>query len=252
MDCPEIEAHLPAESRPTVNDVSLDEFIRCLMDDDPIRSRIQAELNSPIVRELALDAVERRELDRALQRLASVVFVPVVGQPTWSPSRNQDSSWLWEWWKPQQYLAGEYTLDGANLPLVCPAAGATRDDLICELRSPSSDVRNRAWYRLLGLACLMSAAFGNMERLRRFWRDELEARGFWEETSRKDSFAETIVGCSVGWSSGSSPTLRQVGRTLNTGGTSSTMFARCMNWCGKRSLPIRCFNSQPTQRASAD
>jgi len=37
----------------------------------------------------------------------------------------------------------------------------------------------------------MSAAFGNMERLRRFWRDELEARGFWEETSRKDAFAET-------------------------------------------------------------
>ena len=37
----------------------------------------------------------------------------------------------------------------------------------------------------------MSAAFGNMARLRRFWQEELEARGFWNETSRKNAFAET-------------------------------------------------------------
>lgn len=187
---PEIEAQLPTESHPTVNDVSLNEFIRSLPDEDPIRSRIQAELNCPIVRELKLDAVERRELDHALKQLASVVFVPVVGQPCWSPEPEPRTvRWLWEWWEPQQYLASEYTLDGANLPLVCPATGATRDDLVRDLRSPGSDFGKRAWYRLLSLACLMSAAFGNMERLRRFWRDELEARSFWEETSGQD-FAE--------------------------------------------------------------
>ena len=187
----EIEAQLPTESRPTVNDVSLDEFIRLLPEGDPIRGRIQAELNFPTVRELKLDAIERRELDRALQRLAAVVFVPVIGQPIWTPEPEPRTvRWLWEWWEPQRYLASEYTLDGANLPLVCPAAGASRDDLVNNLRSPNSEPGKRTWYRLLGLACLMSAAFGNMERLRRFWRDELETRSFWEETSGKD-FAET-------------------------------------------------------------
>ncbi len=188
---PEIEAQLPTESRPTVNDVSLDEFISSLVDDNPIRSRIQTELDSPIVRDLKLDVIERRELDRALHRLASVVFVQTIGQPIWSPEPEpRTAHWLWEWWEPRSYHAGEYTLDGANLPLVCPATGATRDDLVHDLRSPGSESGRRAWYRLLGLACLMSAAFGNMARLRRFWHEELEARSFWEETSGQD-FAET-------------------------------------------------------------
>lgn len=180
---PEIEAQLPTESRPTVNDVSLDEFINALPEDDPTRIRIRAELNSPLVQELKLDALESRELDRAIKRLALVVFVPVVGQQTWiSEPEPQTARWLWEWWKPQMFLGGEYTLDGANLSLVCTGSGATRDDLIRDLRSPGSNDGKGAWYRLLGLACLMSAAFGNMERLRRFWRDELEARNFWNET----------------------------------------------------------------------
>lgn len=188
---PEIEAQLPTESRPTVHDVSLGDFLNSLPEEHPVRSRIQADLNSSDVKELKLDAIERRELDHALQRLASVVFVHVAEQPTWSREPEPRTvRWLWEWWKPQQYLAAEYTLDGANLPLVCPAAGATRDDLVSNLRSPNSEPGKHAWYRLLGFACLMSAAFGNMERLRRFWRTELETRSFWEETSGKD-FTET-------------------------------------------------------------
>jgi hypothetical protein len=187
----DVEAQLPPESRPTVNDVSLDDFIGSLGDDNPLRSRIRADLDSPAVRDLRLDAVERRELERALHRLAAVVFVPVLGQPSWhNEPEPRTARWLWDWWEPKCHLAAEYTLDGANLPLVCPSPGATSDDLVRDLRSPGSDAGKRAWYRLLGLACLLSAAYGNMTRLRRFWREELEVRGFWEATSGQD-FPET-------------------------------------------------------------
>lgn len=188
---PEIEGHMPAESRPTINDVSLDDFIKSLPEDDPVRGRIRADLNSPSVKELQLDALESRELDRAFRVLPSLIFPAVVLQTAFIVEPEQRTPrWLWEWWQPQQHMAKEYTLDGENLPLVCPHDGATSDDLVHALRSPASVSGRKTWYRLLGLACLMSAAFGKLERLRQFWREELEARDFWEETSGHD-FGET-------------------------------------------------------------
>lgn len=188
----EIDAQLPSESRPTVQDVTLDEFITTLHEDDPVRERIRSDLNSSAVRELMLDAVESRELDRARRIFSSIALVSTVLAPmSYAEPEQKTARWLWEWWKPQLHEADEYTLDGANLPLVCPEARATPDHLIQSLRTPSSDSGKMTWYRLLGLACLMSAAFGEMKRLRRFWGEQLESSNFWTETANGDFVEKT-------------------------------------------------------------
>lgn len=52
------------------------------------------------------------------------------------------------------------------------------------LRSDATAERNPYWYRLFGYACLVSAGRHTTE-LRKFWKERLNAKQFWERTSKR-------------------------------------------------------------------
>ncbi len=124
-----------------------------------------------------------------------------------------DAADLYQFWREDNeksggHLIDEYTLEGANWELLFPGDHAPREDrqrlLHTRLQPPVNDQSRMVWYRLLGLACLMSGAgHGRIESLRRFWRNELERpdRKFWESTAEgkfgeitKALFAEVALG----------------------------------------------------------
>lgn len=102
---------------------------------------------------------------------------------------------LWKWWEQQSKPMDEYTLEGeANWPLFHGGPiGSTeerREELKRLLRSNAPAERNPLWYRLFGYACLVSAGRHTTE-LRRFWKERLNPRQFWERTSRGGFSEET-------------------------------------------------------------
>jgi hypothetical protein len=123
---------------------------------------------------------------------------PVSPPPT--PSRKpllqvQEKSVqeVWEWWNGVGRPLHDYTLDGANWELLFPGDNTRPTDRPAKLRAvlqqPERDEGKLVWYRLFGLACLMSGAgHGRIESLRRFWREELDCpeRNFWNVTADRD------------------------------------------------------------------
>jgi hypothetical protein len=105
---------------------------------------------------------------------------------------------LWEAWleddkKANNRLLEEYTLEGENWPLLYPGDSTPKaerkEKLRNDLSHPEADEGGRIWYRLLGLACLMSAGWGRISTLREFWQGTLEPENFWIATAGKDKFA---------------------------------------------------------------
>ena len=95
--------------------------------------------------------------------------------------------------KANNHLLEEYTLEGENWPLLYPddstAIAKRKEKLQNDLSHPETDEGGRIWYRLLGLACLMSAGWGRISTLREFWQGTLEPADFWNATAGKDKFA---------------------------------------------------------------
>ena len=95
--------------------------------------------------------------------------------------------------KANNQLLDEYTLEGENWPLLFPGDSSAKDERMEKLQSdlshPETDEGGRIWYRLLGLACLMSAGWGRLSTMRKFWQGTLEPANFWNRTAGKDNFA---------------------------------------------------------------
>lgn len=88
-------------------------------------------------------------------------------------------------------LLEKYTLEGENWSLLYPGDATAKENRIEKLRREVTDVASckNIWYRLLGLACLMSVR-GRTRSLQRFWKEQLGS-GFWERTSQDCDFGES-------------------------------------------------------------
>ena len=109
---------------------------------------------------------------------------PVIGHSL--PVAAWTATQLWSWWKKESEPARLYTLDGdSNWPLLFPNDSTPKarrsEKLRTTLAQPEGEGRE-VWYRLLSLACLLSAQ-GRTETLRNFWLEKLEAGGFWNATA---------------------------------------------------------------------
>lgn len=107
-----------------------------------------------------------------------------VPRPRWTVRQ------LWLWWERQGMPTGDYTLEGeANKDLFHCGMRMGEEDRKAELkrllRSPEDPHGKTLWYRLFAYACLVSAG-RTVTELREFWRDQLNARQFWERTSEGD------------------------------------------------------------------
>ena len=151
---------------------------------------VERDLNSATFARQRFSAPEQDELREAKQVLAEKllpvlpprppeILVPVV-EP-WTVAN------LWHWFERQGKPAADYTLEGVEnwRLLYADAIGATherRERLKRDLLGCTGDSGKRVWYRLFGLACLMSAG-RRMTELREFWHGQLNTRQFWENTS---------------------------------------------------------------------
>jgi len=96
---------------------------------------------------------------------------------------------LQAWWRAERHNLLEYVLEGENWRLLQPNdpeldVQRRREKLRALLGDPDSETGRQIWYRLFGLACLMSEGRRTSE-LRDFWHTELEDDGrFWTATSR--------------------------------------------------------------------
>jgi hypothetical protein len=156
----------------------------------PILRVVEGDLKSEKFARLRFSAPEQDELKEAKQVLAEKlrpvipprppdIVVPVV-EP-WTVAN------LWHWWERQGKPAADYTIEGGeNWQLFyADDPGDThrrRERLKQDLLASTTDSGKRVWYRLFGLACLMSAG-RRMTELRGFWQGELDTRQFWESTS---------------------------------------------------------------------
>ena len=144
-----------------------------------------------------LSGPEKDELERA-----RVLLDRVDPPPQPPPLLPQDAKWtvdqLWAAWEAEGKPMEEYTLDGANWDLLFPGNPAPPTERPQLLRAALTEAGNeegrRLWYRVLGLACLMSGAgHGRIASLREFWLEQLEdpGRDFWNATAGGDFAAVT-------------------------------------------------------------
>ena len=148
-----------------------------------LRNRIAADF----CRTDFLDKVGNLGADDAPEFERAKRFIePIVVKPTEVKSVAD----LWNWWINNGKPIEQYTLDGANWTMLFPGDQTPEEQraarLCSRLRQPETKEGKLAWYRILGLACLMSGAgHGRIESLRRFWTEELERpdRNFWNATA---------------------------------------------------------------------
>jgi hypothetical protein len=191
----EAEAELPHRIRDKHPKSSLPKWISQQAPSAPILEVIQSDLRQPSFTALRRgfgkpEADELKEAERLLtEKLRPVQndtpSVEEIAVPTIEEWTVSD---LWHWWERQGKPITAYTLDGdTNWNLLFPGesgnADARRKRVKEVLLTPESDEGKRTWYRLLGLACLMSAG-RRMTEVRSFWQSELEARQFWTRTSQ--------------------------------------------------------------------
>ena len=187
-----------------VSRVTLHGWLNAIASQAAVLHTVVRDFQSSQFTQLRLSGPEQNELKEARQVLAEKLrpvvppLPPEVSVPTFDPWSVEN---LWCWWnRPEQAgspqtrrskTISDYILEGdTNWSLLYPAVdlvpGQRRDRIKSDLRSPETLAGKETWYRLLGLACLMSAG-RRMSELRDFWRDELDGRDFWAETC-KDAF----------------------------------------------------------------
>jgi len=199
---PKVEAQLPKAFLEKRRRLGLPDLLQEVTKNPSLRERILQDLQSQPFRTAhgPLDAVASGELSRAKELLAGkeTPMVPPPASKIWTVAE------LWAWWNKNGKPASEYTLEGTeNWPLLFPDADGDLNErrarLSTALRDVGSDEGKSLWYRLFGLACLMSAGRRTTE-LRNFWQGELHRRRFWERTGRAsfgegtdDLFAEVVT-----------------------------------------------------------
>lgn len=164
--------------------------------ESPILKMVDADLKSDAFARVRLSATEKDEFDKAKIALAEKLR-PAVTQPPPDPEIPVVEAWsvenLWHWWERRNKPMSEYTLEGTeNWRLLydndIADTSARQARLKADLLSVSSATPSpqglRVWYRLFGLACLMSAG-RRMSEIRSFWQTELDGNQFWERTSVK-------------------------------------------------------------------
>ena len=151
---------------------------------------VETDLDSKKFAQLRFSAPEQAELKEARIVLAEKLRPALSSRPLeivvpsvepWTVAN------LWHWWERQGKPEAEYTLEGGeNWRLLyadtIEVAQQRRERLKRDLLGCAGDAGKRVWYRLFGLACLMSAG-RRMTELRGFWFGQLDTRQFWENTS---------------------------------------------------------------------
>jgi hypothetical protein len=189
----EIAAALPdAEHRR----ITFDGWVILQQPDSPLLRLVDGGLKSETFTRLRLSGPEKDELDKAKGVLAEKLRPAAPPHPP-EPEMPVVEAWsvenLWHWWERRGKPMADYTLEGdENWRLLYTTEEADtnsrRERLKTDLLSVSTENGKRIWYRLFGLACMMSAG-RRMTEIRNFWRSELDRRQFWERTS-KETFGE--------------------------------------------------------------
>lgn len=200
---PDIAAALP-EGTYQHKRVTFLDWILLQPSESPILRLVSNDLKSDTFAQVKLSAPEKDEFDKARMALAEKLR-PAANSPSSIPEIPVVEAWsvenLWYWWEARKKSNGrpfeEYTLEGTeNWRLLYdtdPVDIKQRQELLkADLLSAGSSNPSTAglniWYRLFGLACLMSAG-RRMSEVRSFWRTELQGNQFWERTSSK-SFSQ--------------------------------------------------------------
>ncbi len=199
----EAEAELPQRLRDGKVKHSLHRWISGQRPLSPVLYTIQKDLRQPAFETLrrSLSKPERDELAQAEKILEEKLRPVVVIEPEEEEAEQvflpTIEAWtveqLHSWWTGQGSPQHEYTLEGANWSMLYP-----KDEdkdlnrrvarIKADLSRPDSDEGRSVYYRLFGLACLMSAGRRTSE-IRQFWSQDLEPCGFWAETSKR-TFSE--------------------------------------------------------------
>lgn len=162
----------------------------------PILRLVDDDLKSETFTRLRLSGPEKDEFDKAKVALAEKLRPTVEPLPP-EPEIPVVEAWsvenLWHWWERRNKPMSEYTLEGTenwrllygndNADTSARQARLKADLLSASSLSPSPEGL-RVWYRLFGIACLMSAG-RRMNEIRSFWQTELDGNQFWERTSAK-------------------------------------------------------------------
>lgn len=187
----DIAGHLPDSRR---DEVGLHDWLRSARLDHAQLQSIQNDISSRQFRQIADTFPD--EMAKVRQQLQSRLRPARPLQVEKWDAIDLIKTWHQANERSDHRLLDEYTLDGANWCLLYPAdttpRSAREGKLRTDLSRPSSEEGKRVWYRLLGLACLMSAAWGRMTAMRTFWQDTLEGADFWNVTANNErGFAET-------------------------------------------------------------
>ncbi len=174
--------------------VSFLDWVLLQQPQSPILRLVDDDLKSETYTRLRLSGPEKDEFDKAKVALTEKLRPTVVPPPP-EPEIPVVEAWsvenLWHWWERRNKPMSEYTLEGTeNWRLLygndTADTSARQARLKADLLSASSATPSpeglRVWYRLFGLACLMSAG-RRMSEIRSFWQTELEVNQFWERTS---------------------------------------------------------------------
>jgi hypothetical protein len=194
----DVEEELPARIRDQRTKFSLGKWISSFPNMDPVLVSVRTEFSRP-----AFDAVkrtfnkaERDEFDTAEKILTDkfkVIYVydparPVVDLPV--VTERWTSTKLWNWWDQKGRPMDAYTLEGQdNYKLFYGSsegnaeqrAARLKQDLLCSQTLEGKQI----WYRLFGLACLMSSG-RRMSEIRDFWAVQLDTSDFWNKTGESN------------------------------------------------------------------
>lgn len=185
----EVEKELPAAERAKF---SFDDWLGRQPPLTPLLRSVQRDLETEGFKALArrFTQPQKQELEKASRILADKLRPvtpprpPEIGVPVLEPWTVAD---LWHWWERQGKPAADYILEGVENWRLFYAddpgdSHRCRERIKQDLLASTTDSGKRVWYRLFGLACLMSAG-RRMTELRGFWQGELDKRQFWESTS---------------------------------------------------------------------
>ncbi len=200
---PDAEEELPSRIREQLSKFSLIKWVSTFTRMAPILKRVLADLREPGFQafKASIAKPERDELSQA-EHLLDEKLTPI--QPSDQPQARvelpaiEDLSVaeLFHWWEQQDEPLSNYTLEGDdNWPLwnlvgfagrsVIPDLDGRKALLKSTLLAVNDDDGKKLWYRLFSFACLMSAG-RRITEVREFWRNQLEAARFWEQTSRAE------------------------------------------------------------------
>jgi len=179
---------------------SLSGFIRDPMRlwDEKLLKRIRKVLTDTVARKAITrnGVVEEAEAEEALALITNILntegHLPGDGLrlleiPEWSVKH------LSRWWRSNTCLE-PYVLEGQWWPCLYGNDDLTpvgrRRRLKSQLSEPTSPEGRLLWYKLLGIACLMSTG-RRVTEIQRLWGEELNPLGFWQKTA-DEGFEQTV------------------------------------------------------------